>query len=355
MGHFFSFCCNAARTSEPGGKERLMKLVRPGQVLVILVLLSAACRPVMPSVPTYPDQDEGFALPAAVILEGLPNDSPPPNVIMPGDVVALKVLSAESSEPTELWVDAIGRVHVPFAGDVEVKDLGLGEAEARIVAEVRRYDKFARIALAIQSFSGHRVTVTGAVEKPGTYEARPGARVTEMIASAGGTRVLVSGSEAREAADLEAARVVRSGTALPISVGRALVGDPLHNVYVRSGDVIFVPWAASNLVPVLGEVNTSRNVPFHPGLRLTEALAAAGGITRSADKGDVRVIRGPLSRPKVYRASVEGLIAGKTGDIVLAPGDVVFVTEHVFATVTDIMNRVTPFLAAVAVTSALAR
>ena len=74
---------------------------------------------------------------------------------------------------------------------------------------------------------------------------------------------------------------------------------------------------------VLGDVERPRTVPFRPGMRLSEALARAGGPNDDADEADVRVIRGPLSSPAVYRASLEGLVGGEATDVELAPGDTV--------------------------------
>jgi len=182
------------------------------------------------------------------------------------------------------------------------------------------------------------------VEKPGVYEAKPGARIADIVASAGGTRVLTL-PELIDVADIDGARIVRDGKTVPVSVKRALSGEPNHNVYIRPGDIIFVPWMVGRQIAVLGDVRSGRNVPFHEGIRLTEALAAAGGPTRTADTADVRIIRGPLSRAKVYRANLDDLVNGKTTDIVLAPGDVVFISEHWFATATEVINRLTPLLA----------
>ncbi|MBK9262191.1 MAG: SLBB domain-containing protein [Polyangiaceae bacterium] len=324
-------------------------------MLISMVAAGLACGPALPPPPAYPTAEDGLDAPEIETPPGLSKDSPPPQAILPGDVVRLRIMSAESYEPVELWVDDLGRIHVPFGGDVEVLGLGLTDAESRIEQVVRQYDRYARVSLAMHSFSGHRVTVTGAVDKPGVYEARPGLRIADIVASAGGTRVLIAGAEATEAADMEGARIVRDGKTLPVSVKHALFGESQHNVFVRPGDIIYVPWMASRQIPVLGDVRSARNVPFHEGLRLTEALAAAGGPSRTADTADIRIVRGPLSRAKVYRANLDDVMKGDTTDVVLAPGDVVFVTEHWFATTTDVINRLTPILATAAVFSTLSR
>jgi polysaccharide export outer membrane protein len=195
--------------------------------------------------------------------------------------------------------------------------------------------------------------VIGAVARPGVYEIRPNARVSEGIALAGGPRTFDAEGESHELADLAGARVIRGGAALPISLGRALEGDPRHDVRLRAGDLLCVPPARGLRVVVLGEVRSPRVLPFRRGLRLTEALALSGGTTKDADGADVRVVRGPLSAPRVYRADLDALIAGDRGDVELAPGDIVFVTEHWFATTTDVINRLTPALTAGALTAAL--
>jgi polysaccharide export outer membrane protein len=283
-------------------------------------------------------------------------DAPPsPYALMPGDVVRLRVASADPLDVPDLVIDASGRLHAPLAGDVTVGGAGLGEAEERIRTALEPHDRFARVLLSVTSPAGHRATVSGQVTRPGAYELKPDARVAEVIALAGGPRTVDAEGEAYEAGDLEGARVVRDGAALPVRVDRALEGDPRHNVRLVAGDLVYVPPAHGRRITVLGEVRTPRVVPFHRGLRLTEALAIAGGATKDADGADVRVIRGPLSRPRVYRADLKALVAGAGGDVELAPGDVVFVTEHWYATVTDVINRMMPSLAAATFTTTVLR
>ena len=103
---------------------------------------------------------------------------------------------------------------------------------------------------------------------------------------------------------------MREGVPLPISVVAALQGDPRHDIPVQGGDVLFIPALRGAAISIYGDVREARLVPWRKGLRLSNALAGAGGLTMNADHGDVRVIRGPLSQPRVYRASVTDLIQG---------------------------------------------
>jgi len=309
----------------------------------------------MPAATTLPLDTDGHHSSALEEPIGLSVDPPPAQNIFPGDLVHLRIMSTEPYEPVEIWVDSTGSLHIPFGGGVTVTGLEITEIEARIEELIRKYDRYARVAITVRSFSGHRVVVSGAVDKPGVYEAKPGVRIADIVASAGGTRVTQGSSGTVDAADIAGARIVRDGKTVPVSVRRALLGEPNHNVYVRPGDIIFIPWMIGRHIAILGDMRSPCNVPYHEGIRLTEVLAAAGGPSRTADTADVRIIRGPLSSPKVYRANLDDLIRGNTTDVVLAPGDVIFVTEHWFATATDVISRVTPLLATATFYATLAR
>jgi protein involved in polysaccharide export with SLBB domain len=136
--------------------------------------------------------------------------------------------------------------------------------------------------------------------------------------------------------------VTRDGKALPVSVAKALEGDPLHNVYVHPGDHIYVPPALGSNISVLGQVGGPAVFPFQAGLRLTQALAMAGGVTVGADKGDIRVIRGTLEKPRVYQASLRAVVDGDSHDVALQPGDIIFVTDDPIEDIGEVIGLISP-------------
>jgi polysaccharide export outer membrane protein len=96
---------------------------------------------------------------------------------------------------------------------------------------------------------------------------------------------------------------------------------------------------------VLGDVGTPQPMAYRQGLRLTEALAVAGGIdTARGDRKDVRIVRGPLREPRVYTANLKDLTSGKATDVVLAPGDIIWVTKSWYASASDVLNALSPIL-----------
>jgi polysaccharide export outer membrane protein len=311
------------------------------RVLSVIFLLLFGCAP---SLPAAPAEVQSEFVPARVEPPaGVEDDPPAPFALLPGDAVVFRTLSVRPLEAGAV-VDPAGRLHVPLAGAVEVGGYTLPEAEAALERALEPYDRHARVTLVVSEPRGHRATVAGAVEDPGAFVLEGDVRISGLLALAGGPRTGAEEVELVELADLDGARLVRDGVALPISVSLAATGHVRHDVRVRPGDLLYVPAARGRQVIVLGDVERPRTVPFRAGLRLSEALARAGGPNDDADEADVRVIRGPLSGPAVYRASLAGLVRGDATDVELAPGDVVYVTTEWLASVGEVLQRLSPLL-----------
>lgn len=265
-------------------------------------------------------------------------------MLYPGDVVTLVLNSAEQSEQGGLVVDERGVIHVPLAGDVEVGGLPLSQAERRLEEALRQFDRTVRVNVLVTEAGGHMATVHGAVTNPGRFEVVPGMRVADLLAAAGGPARSEEDAIGFSGADLGAARLVRDGEALPVSMNLAMAGELRHNVRVRPGDTLYIPPDLNRVVSVLGQVDSSQIMPHRPGMRLTQALAMAGGVTRDGNWGDVRVIRGDSEHPRVYRASVADIVDGNDPDVVLAPGDIVYVASAGHADLRDVMNSISTFV-----------
>ncbi len=311
---------------------------------MLCVALLSGCHD-FPKAPTYPIDDAEYQ-PGGISRTGVKDDPPPPLVLLPGDTVTVRTISSESFEYPGLIVDSEGKLHLPMAGAIEVGGLPLHVAEKKIEESLQRFDRFVRASLLVSAWTGHTATVIGSVANEGARQITPGMHVAELIAAAGGLlRTGQEGGEVNYVGDLDAARLVRNNQSLPISVRLALIGDPKHNVRVHAGDQLFIPTGLGSRIAVLGHVGVGGvMLTYRPGIRLTEALASAGGITMDADDRDIRVIRGPLADPLVYEWSLEALTKDRIGDVELAPGDVVFVTEHWVASMGEVINRVAPLL-----------
>lgn len=312
---------------------------------VAITLVSGCARNRQMTAPTTPGDDPSFSPPEQIVLRGLEADPPEALALLPGDVVQLTTVSARTQIFDGLIVDAMGLLHVPLAGDIQVGGMRLSLAEKAVERGLRQYDRFVRANLIITRLDGHSASAVGAVTKPGRIEVSPGMRLADLLAVAGGAARGLSREVPTLLGNLDLARLVRDGEALPVSVPLAAKGDPKHNIRIRAGDQLYVPPVTEMLVMVLGDVHAPQPMAYRTGLRLTEALARAGGInTARGDRKDIRIVRGPLREPRVYTANLKDLTSGDATDVELAPGDIVYVTKSWFASTADVLNALAPIL-----------
>lgn len=310
-------------------------------IALLSLMLFGACAE-LPLAPRHPLDDRAFAQPILESHKGVNFDQPPQLTLLPGDHLSLELQSTQTTTAA-LLVEATGNVHVALAGDIPVVGLSLLDAEKRIKNALKRYDSLVQVTLTASALDGHRITVGGAVKTPSLIPLQPGVRLTDAIMQAGGTILnpvngrMVSGSNLREA------RLTRNGVLVPVDFEKAMEGDPRHNVYLHGGDQIFIPTERANTIAVLGQVNGGIQ-PWNQGMRLTEALALAGGVHVGGDKADIRIIRGTVDHLRVYKTSLRDIVDGDSYDVELYPGDVVYVTDHWIEDVSEVTTALAPFI-----------
>ena len=335
-----------ANLQTPGEHVNQLFMRRVTAVLLSFMLLSACMRNRLPQAPTHPEDDPAFTAPEVIRPRGLDSDPPAALQLLPGDVVQLTTVSAKTETYEGLIVDAMGQLHVPLAGDIQVGGKTLSRAEKAVERGLQRYDRFVRVNLVISALDGHMATVVGAAQNPGRFKVSPGMRLADLLALAGGPALAQADLIPTLLGNLDLARLVRGNETVPVSLQLARRGDPRHNVRLQPGDQLFIPPVTDELIMVLGEVGKPQPVAYREGLRLTEVLARAGSVnTARGDRKDIRIIRGPLDEPRVYTTSIKALSAGDSKDILLVPGDIVYVSRAWYASTGDVLNAVAPLLA----------
>jgi polysaccharide export outer membrane protein len=304
----------------------------------------------LPLAPRHPLDDKGFAAPILAKRAGLPDDRPPPLVLMPGDRVNIELASSTVTTLPNLLIEASGSVHVPLAGDVDIRGLGLVAAEQKLKDALKRFDSLIHVTLTVAALDGHKVTVVGAVKTPGVVPLLAAARLADVIMTSGGTVVNLVNGQLVSGSDLRSARLIRDGQQVPIDFERAMAGEAAHNVFLRGGDQVYIPSERGLTISVLGQVNGTV-VQWWPGVRMTEVLALAGGVHVGGDKDDIRIVRGPIDSTRVYETSVRDVIDGDSYDVELYPGDVIWVTDHWIEDFSEITGLIAP-LASIALSAA---
>lgn len=227
-----------------------------------------------------------------------------------------------------LRVSQKGMIVVPLVGAVPVK----GKTTAQVEQELnKRYEKYIRapqVGVLITEYR-QRVSVMGAVQKPGVFELTGPKSVIDMVALAGGITERAGNQVHVYRQDAEGKRqsFVIDLMVLANPSGQLIDAKNAEtvNLPVHAGDVINVPQAGMFFVD--GAVGKPGSYPLGRQYTLTQALATAGGVNPElADYSSVSIFRrqGP-AKVETISVDLDNIMAGSTQDVMVAPDDVIVV------------------------------
>lgn len=125
-------------------------------------------------------------------------------------------------------------------------------------------------------------------------------------------RVSVSGLEPHEIARVVRERLMQD----------KILSDPSVAVMIKE--------YRSKKITVLGQVQKPGSFPLTSGLTLLQAVSLSGGYTSIAKTSQVRLTRKVKDGAKTVVLSVDAITEGRSPDIPLQAGDVIFISERVF-------------------------
>ena len=120
----------------------------------------------------------------------LPASIPPASMrdyrIGPEDLIEIQVFGVDQLTRT-VRVNARGTISLPLVGNLELGGLTAQQAEALIVARLAEsFLQDPQVSLFIKEYTSQRVTIEGAVNKPGVYPLRGPTTLLQSLAVAGG-------------------------------------------------------------------------------------------------------------------------------------------------------------------------
>ncbi len=205
-------------------------------------------------------------------------------IVGPGDVFVIQPYGS-GAQPLTVQVLPEGVVAIPQVGVIVLGQITLKEAKARIREALagRVRDKLLDVHLAaVRSF---KVSVTGAVQRPGVVVVSGADRVSEAIQKAGGLQRKASRRNIRLYldADTTVADLVRFNS----------TGAVTANPYLNEGHVVFVPVVSDTFdkIEVYGAVNAPGVFEYREGDRITDLIALGFGLASDADSNSAELIR----------------------------------------------------------------
>ena len=238
----------------------------------------------------------------------------------PEDVITIAV-ARHADFSGDFYIPADGTVNLPSIGSITAGGKTLDELAADVKSRLSDRLRDPEVTVSLKTARMQRVYVLGAVSKPGLYDMKPGWRITESVAAAGG---LAAGIETTDCC----ATILRASTGEreTVKLSDVFQGVEDANVGVNSGDVITVNAEETIPVYVMGKVKT-------PGLYrvrkdsagVAVALTLAGGITDDAAINRVTIthLNGESQvvdlAPALLQGKQESSSPLQSGDLVVVP------------------------------------
>ena len=278
------------------------------------------------------------------------------------DVLNINVFQAQELN-REVRVSASGEISLPLLGSVRATGLTPRELEF-VLQELlhRTYMKDPHVSVFVHEMQSHPVSVMGAVKRSGVFQIRGSKTLLEVLSlsegladDAGETVIILRGAalpaESDPAADhppamaqsspgaqnageenADSSAINRNGSASESVVQvnlKALLesADPRNNPLVHPGDIVKVTRAG--IVYVIGEVRRPGGFALKSNEKISvlQALALSEGLTRTAAKGEARIIRTDQQSGERKETPIDlgKILTGKAPDPMLEPKDIVFV------------------------------
>jgi polysaccharide export outer membrane protein len=252
---------------------------------------------------------------------GASQAAPPESLLIgPGDLLHVQVADTPEMDQHPRVTDS-GEAPIEGVGNVKVS--GLTPAAAATAIRCRlvsaQYMKHPEVTVSIEQYATQNVSVLGEVKAAGAYPIGTPRSILDVLALAGGLGPTADRNIIIERHGDSAQRIHYN---FSNDADQAVTGQ----IMVNPGDIVVVPKAG--IVYVLGDVN-------HPGgyvmanneskMTMLQALAAAGGLTKTAKQGHARLIRRENGSYSDRELSVGDLQQGKIPDIAMQPGDVLYV------------------------------
>ncbi len=254
-----------------------------------------------------------------------------------GDIVEIDVYDEVETASRNISVAPDGRIYWTFLDGIPAAGRTIPEVRADLEREIKTHFKEPTVTLCSKTTVNETFTILGRVSLPGVYSTVDPIRVREAIGLAGGLLPEDFTNENQNApqesiADLAHSFLIRDGKKLDVDFHDIFYNpNSKQDVFIYPGDYIYIASTPYAEVYVLGAVTIPTQVRYTRGMRLSQALASSGGWTigfpYAADISKVLVIRGCLECPLFVQVDLRELINGETRDIVLHPGDIIYVYD----------------------------
>ena len=231
-----------------------------------------------------------------------------------------------------------GKITLPELAPIFVEGLTLSEAKNKIQEAYDKEIEGMEVFLSFERRDLKKIELAGLVSRA-TLPVNGNLRLFEVLAEA----------KIPPNANLFRSYLIRNGAPLPVDMYKLMKeGDMSQNIVMHGGDKLYIADPADATVLVMGEVKQEKVLDLPNGfLPLRTAIAMAGGIPYTGDRGVIQVIRGNVLRPKVYLLNWKHVMRLPMASMLLIPGDVVYVAATPITEWNRFVKQILPTLTGV--------
>lgn len=310
---------------------RLPKLGIPPHsfILISLVFLGLSASGLLAQPPQ--GQPGAQAQPGAQL-----NPVRPDYVLGAEDQIIIRTAQVPEINDRPFRIDPEGFIELPIIGRIKAAGLTVRAFETDLVTKLREFVVSPQVFITLAQLRGDPVFFVGSFRTPGIYPLSGRRTLVEMLTTVGGllpnasrqikiTRRLEYGTvplpNSVSSPDKRISTVEINMESLSESV------NPEEDIVLQPYDIISAERAEK--VYVTGEVTKSASIELgeRTSISITQALTEVGGLTPTAKRGKVRVLRlisGTNRRAEIV-IDAKQIFEGKARDFPLQPNDVLYV------------------------------
>jgi polysaccharide export outer membrane protein len=269
-----------------------------------------------------------------------------------GDALEITLYGEGDAETRRvLPIDPSGNITYMLLGTIPAAGRTIDELTEDMRARIRAKLNYVILSVGPASLGSQTFTMLGQLYKPQVYPLQGRTYLLDTIAMAGGPKVGIIRDVSADIHDYAHATLVREGNVVPIDFERLVnKADASQNIEILAGDIITIPSALERKIYALGSFNNPQGIQFASSqTSLMNVLVQAGGINPETGDGHVLIIRGNTVNPKVMlmdmsqfdskKARVFKILGGRSMDITLQPGDIVYAVPKKFGFFRDVIKE----------------
>ena len=225
----------------------------------------------------------------------------------------------------DFTVSTDGKIVFPLLGQIKVAGLDEMEIQEMLTEKLGRdYLYNPVVSVTIKLFRSKVVYILGNIGKPGIYYLERPTRLFDLLSKAEGLSKDIGQQQngqririMREALmDSTGRYPIEKETSFFISFYQFLIeGKRELNIYLREGDVIYLP--GQQLVYVVGEVKKPGSFPYEEGMTVLKAITLAGGSNGTSAVRSTVITRIENNKELKIKVTMSDLL--KPDDIISVP------------------------------------